>query len=141
MLHHFWVIDSLFPIGPMPAVSMDPRGPGHWASNESRVTGALAELYAMIPQDMHEMMATYKQFGSVVRIIILATLSKCRLINNNSLPLVHERSQPGAIEHFQEYQGHCRHTFCTPRTRYWIAFWQCYSQEGRSGLPMLTEER
>jgi hypothetical protein len=83
MLYHFWVIDGLFPVGPMPAV--DPHGPGRWASNESRATGALAELYAMMPQDMHEMMATYKQFGSVVRIIILATLSKCCLINNNSL--------------------------------------------------------
>lgn len=82
MLYHFWVIDGLFPAGPMP--TMNPRSPARWASNESRANGALAELYAMVPQDMHETMATYKQFGSVVRIIIRTNLSECCLINSDS---------------------------------------------------------
>ncbi|KAH0826713.1 hypothetical protein J3R83DRAFT_5110 [Lanmaoa asiatica] len=64
MLHHFWAIDSLFPIGPIPPI-VDPRSAARWDSNDSRVSGAQAELYAMVPQDMHETMATYKQFGSV----------------------------------------------------------------------------
>ncbi|KIN96116.1 hypothetical protein M404DRAFT_164126 [Pisolithus tinctorius Marx 270] len=63
LLYHFFIIQSLFPAAPNP--NTDQCNPAWWKSQDGKLKGALTELYKMIPADLHELMVTYKQFGSV----------------------------------------------------------------------------
>ncbi|KAI5985816.1 hypothetical protein F5J12DRAFT_898897 [Pisolithus orientalis] len=67
LLYHFFIIQSLFPAAPNP--NTDQCNPAWWKSQDGKLKGALTELYEMIPADLHELMATYKQFGSMICVI------------------------------------------------------------------------
>ncbi|KAI5995749.1 hypothetical protein F5J12DRAFT_785531 [Pisolithus orientalis] len=67
LLYHFFIIQSLFPAAPNP--NTDQCNPAWWKSQDGKLKGTLTELYKMIPADLHKLMVTYKQFGSVVHVI------------------------------------------------------------------------
>ncbi|KAG2085341.1 uncharacterized protein F5147DRAFT_841764 [Suillus discolor] len=66
LFSHFWVINGLFPTSPQPA-NVDPRAATRWSSPDAKLKGAMAELYQIIPKDLHTSMETYPRFGSLFR--------------------------------------------------------------------------
>ncbi|KAG1734247.1 uncharacterized protein EDB91DRAFT_1251033 [Suillus paluster] len=60
---HFLVVNGLFPTTPQPGV--DPRSTTHWTSPEAKLKGVMAELYLIIPKDLHQSMETYPRFASL----------------------------------------------------------------------------
>ncbi|KAG1858093.1 hypothetical protein F4604DRAFT_1931128 [Suillus subluteus] len=62
---HFWVVNGLFLTMPQPGV--DPRSATRWTSPEAKLKGAMAELYLIIPKDLHQSMETYPRFASLFR--------------------------------------------------------------------------
>ncbi|KIM64441.1 hypothetical protein SCLCIDRAFT_115263, partial [Scleroderma citrinum Foug A] len=60
-----WIPERLFPLSPRP--DFDPRSPLHWKSPQGKCDGARAELYGMLPQEMHETVETLTKFPSMFR--------------------------------------------------------------------------
>ncbi|KAI6008473.1 hypothetical protein EDC04DRAFT_2610970 [Pisolithus marmoratus] len=88
MLYSFWLTDSVFPMTSNPDV--DPHSPSCWTSHEARVKGMRAELYSVILKSLHEAMAQYLHFGSVVcnpiyklDLSMLSTQDPCKQMDPN----------------------------------------------------------
>ncbi|KIJ15703.1 hypothetical protein PAXINDRAFT_11299 [Paxillus involutus ATCC 200175] len=63
ILYHLWVPENLFPVGPW--TDVDPHSPSRWRTAELRAAGNRAELYVMMPQELHGPMTSYSQFESM----------------------------------------------------------------------------
>jgi len=64
IFYRLWVPEKLFPLSPQP--NFDPRSPLRWTSPQGKCDGARAELYGMLPQEMHETAETLTKFPSMV---------------------------------------------------------------------------
>ncbi|KIK94440.1 hypothetical protein PAXRUDRAFT_142846 [Paxillus rubicundulus Ve08.2h10] len=63
MLHHLWVISSLFPIKNNPDVDL--WSASRWESPAAKHDAILTELFMATPESLHQEMAKYKSFSSV----------------------------------------------------------------------------
>ena len=66
MFYRLWVPEALFPLS-RPQQNFDPHSHLRWASPQGKIDGARAELYGMLPQELHRAAETLATFPSLVR--------------------------------------------------------------------------
>ena len=64
LLYHLWVPQSLFPIKSQPDI--DPRNPSRWQTPEGQTIAEQAELFQMLPSELHKSLKTFPEFFRVV---------------------------------------------------------------------------
>ncbi|KAG6370446.1 hypothetical protein JVT61DRAFT_12065 [Boletus reticuloceps] len=63
LFHHLWVLPLLFPIKARPDV--DPRDLSRWQSSEGQTIAEQAELYQMLPSELHKSLTTFPEFSRI----------------------------------------------------------------------------
>ncbi|KAI9572237.1 hypothetical protein HD554DRAFT_2168471 [Boletus coccyginus] len=63
LFYHLWVPPLLFPVKARPDI--DPRDLSRWQSSEGQIIAEQAELYQMLPSELHKLLMTFPEFSRV----------------------------------------------------------------------------
>ncbi|KAI9574139.1 hypothetical protein HD554DRAFT_2165641 [Boletus coccyginus] len=63
LFYHLWVPPLLFPVKAWPDI--DPRDLSRWQSSEGQIIAKQAELYQMLPSELHKSLMTFPEFSRV----------------------------------------------------------------------------
>lgn len=75
LLYHLWIPTLLFPVKSQPGPDVDPCGPSRWQTPEGRAIAEQAELYQMLPSELHKSLRTFPEFSRIVSIHCLVTFN------------------------------------------------------------------
>ena len=83
IFYRLWVLEVLFPLPPQG--NFDPRSAQRWMSPQGKIDGARAELYGMLPQELHEAAETSASFPLLVRPVTPCILSLINSVHTSSV--------------------------------------------------------